>query len=996
MDGNVFTAWNRARAPLRIGAGLVVLLSSLAHGQAASHPASEPAETPTSYLTLQSDPENCLSCHRFRGLSRLEPKTGELRLFFCNVDYFANREGPHSRLRCTSCHRSSEVMVIPHHVETRVDCTQTCHIVPSSGVEMRFSHASVAESLGSSAHSPEKLGKLVFDPPLLREGQSTCLYCHDQPSYRSLKEVTRAVGQGEATARCRTCHGEDLPIDVDYYAGHVSDRLRPERPIRQLAQVCAVCHSDPKILAQINQHDTVASYLHSFHGKANLLGSSRTAICVDCHASETGNIHEIRGKTDPLSSTNQAQLPTTCRTTQCHPGAPPGMSQAAVHLNLDPHARSPEFYVAAMFVALTAGTMVVFLFLVILEVLHILATRPSAEARRHVALARKVMEHSEGHKALIRMTPHQRVQHWMLVVTFVLLVLTGMPIKFANAPWASWLTNLLGGLTITRNIHRVSGVLLMVAFVYHLGYLAVAFVERVRQARAAGNRDPLWKFAINSPMFVSLPDIRMFGQLFGFLLFLRKHRPHFGHFNVLQKFEYWAVFWGIPVMGLSGLALWGSAGISEYVSGRILNFAFIIHSDEAYLAFTYIAVVHMFSVILAPAVFPLSTGTLTGEVPPEEIAEAHLGQLEETARRLNINVDDLPPARWTFAGAIKDLGVRFYALILLAGFAGVGYLSMNFLFHLILERQTAPVEIVEIPKRLDAETLIASALARGQVETNQSRPRGPLAHFHTIPNWFQVDPGNSCTTSGCHGPLPHGNRIEVRAFLNMHTTFVDCTVCHAENSGKSSRPVWLDLPGRQTRAIPAVLQLTELLDTHPTIAPEDVPDINAKLIALLAEAVKESGGNAQLKEWHLRLETAYPKSKPWQKTIDAIRRGIRTHVHGEYNAKIALLDGDKPVGAFTADQQQAAREFLDNGAKLSVEQKQALIAKLHSGVKKEGTLCAPCHTPESTLIDFAKLGYPDSRAQSLKSSQIVRQVLLIEKGQPFYLPRIAEERHENR
>ncbi len=959
--------------------------------QASTRPAAtRPSVGPVSYLTMQTDPENCLSCHRFRGLSRIEPGTGELRLFFCNADYYTRRMGPHARLRCTACHEAREVRVIPHSVKTPVNCTRACHLVPSSGVEILFSHQRMQDSLDRSAHATAKLQALKFDQPLLRPGQSTCLYCHNQPAYGGLDDVPRPIGHADVTSRCDTCHGEQMPADTSYYAHHVTTRLAPAQSIRQLSETCALCHSDPKIIAQIGSHDTVASYLHSFHGKAKLLGSRQTAGCLDCHASQEGDVHLMRAKSDPASSINQATLSTTCRTSQCHSSAPPGMSQAAVHLDLNPQARSLEFYVAAMFVALTAATMVVFFILIILDLFSTIVRRHDHEHERLVELARKLQNVPEIRAKLTRMNPFQRVQHWMLAVTFILLVATGMPIKFADSTWAAWVISLFHGLPLARLVHRVCGVLLMAVFAFHLVYLLFAFIKRVRTARAAGDRQPLWRMALNSPMMITPRDVIQFFQLFAYLLFLRRHRPHFGHFNFMQKFEYWAVFWGIPVMGLSGLVLWGAASVSEYTSGRVLNFAFIIHSDEAYLAFTYIAVVHIFSIILTPAVFPVSPGTLTGQVPPEELVEGHLGEVEALAAAHGITLGEHEVSRRSWIVRLaRSIVRRIYAAGLMTACALIGFVSINFLMHLLFTRQAAPVEIREIPRRLDANVLLASQVRPAKPGDDDGPQRGPLAHFHQIPQWFNPDSGNSCTISGCHEPVPHGKRIEVRAFLNMHATFVDCTVCHTEEAARGGTSRWFSLPGRELRGTPAVLELAGLLEKVDELT-RDPRSATDRLVGLLSRAVDESGGNRQISQWLLRLQTAYPQSEPWNKVIRDLaseRTGIRAHVHGEYSAKIGLFADGRQLGSLGPAQVDAARRLKSAG---KGKPDKAVIDMLHKGVLPKGAVCAPCHSEGRGLVDFEALGYPPARVKSLRDSAVVRQILSIEQGKPFYLPDIQE------
>ena len=640
-----------------------------------------------------ADRENCLLCHRFRGLSRLDPETNELRLFFCSAEYYAHRQGQHARVDCTGCHEASEVVVIPHQVETPVDCTRTCHIDPATGVSLRFSHSRIDGSLAHSVHAAETLEKLEFDPPLLRPGQSTCLYCHDQPTFGFEGGIPEGFESHSGGTRCDTCHAEEIPIEITYFANHVAARMRPARPVKQLLQVCAVCHSDPKILEQTGRHDAVASYLHSFHGKASLLGSTETATCLECHSSEMGDQHLIRAQDDPESSTYPVNLPDTCRTTQCHPGAPPEMSSAAVHLELDPGQRTPEFYVAAFFVLMTAGVMAVFFLWVVLEALNALIRPTDPHHQRLIRLAKHLLNHPQGRALLQRMTVHQRVQHWGLAIPFILLVLTGMPIKFAEAHWARTLVELFGGLTPARVLHRAAGIVLIGVFIYHLFYLLVMLIVQMRRDSAHGVRIPLWKRLLTAPMVPTIEDVRQFFGLFAHLAFLRSERPRFGRFNILQKFEYWAVFWGMPVMGLSGLALWGTGATAEHLSGRALNFAFIIHSDEAYLAFIYIAAIHMFSVIFAPVVFPLSLGTLTGNAPAAELVEGHEAELEHVAHELGITEPPTPTEPRSLGTILKhwlEIGFRrTYAAVAVGAYGVVAFISLRFLVMMLVSHQAA-------------------------------------------------------------------------------------------------------------------------------------------------------------------------------------------------------------------------------------------------------------------------------------------------------------------
>lgn len=936
------------------------------------------------------DPENCLSCHRFRGLSRIDPETEEIRLFFCSASYYAEQQGPHARLQCSDCHERSEVEVVPHDVKTPVNCTRQCHIVPLAGVEIPFSHQNVQDALTGSAHDPAMLSDLPFESPLLREGQSECLFCHDQPVYRD--PLGRLVGLrwAHGHTRCDTCHAEGWPVQVPYHIRHVTSRLQSARPIRQLAQVCAVCHSDPAVLEATDSHDAVASYLHSFHGKASLLGSTETANCVDCHASERGDFHAVPMKDDPTSSVNEERVAMTCRTTQCHPGAAPGLSQAAVHLELNPAARTPEFYVAAMFILLTASVMLVFFVFIMLELINSAVRRHDPEVERLVLLAEELKDSREGRRLVQRMTVAQRLQHWALAITFILLVATGMPIKFADQAWASTLLDYLGGLHIARLMHRVCAVLLVAAFVYHLFYFAGEFINKIRKARRAGSRESILSMFMKEPMVLTPTDFINFGKLFMYLLGLRRHRPSFGQFNFMQKFEYWAVFWGTPIMGVSGFILWMAADFPGEVSGRWLNFGYIIHSDESFLAFIYIAVVHIFSIILTPAVFPLSPATITGQAPSEELAEGHRGFLEDAAKRLNITVEVPPKPAWSFMSFIKQLVRRVYAAGMCVVCAFLCFTSLRFLLLLLFGHQSAPANIVDIPKRLDMPTLVAAANQRiDDPDASVERRRGPLAHFHQVPTWFQsADRQNSCTTSGCHTPLPHGDRIEVRAFLNMHATFTDCSVCHSHTADRKLEANWFGLPEREVQQPPALLRLVQYLEDRPVISDAEAAEVSDKVHVLLHAIEEEAGPDLQLQHWRLRLETTHPESELWQQLMSEIRGGLIYHTHGEYDAKIGLYENNAMIGGLTEPQIDAAKRYLEGKDSLAEEKQQALLDTVHENVAPAGAMCTPCHVTEPDLIDFKKLGYPDSRLEELVGSPIVQQIIRIEQGQPFRLPRM--------
>lgn len=611
-----------------------------------------------SAVARAADPENCLMCHRYQGLGRIDENGESVRLFHVDPMYYDRELGPHARLKCTDCHPRDQVAVIPHQSVTPVDCTNACHLVTPNRPPQQFAHDSIADMLKHSAHTPEVLKKsneLLGSP--LREGQSTCLLCHDEPTFR--RDKKRFAFEDASTSRCDVCHGERLPQDTPFAFKHVVSRSRPARTHEQLARSCALCHSNSAVRREFEMPDTIASYLASFHGKAMLLGDEETAGCLDCHVGELQNVHTMKPHDAVASSANEGKLPDTCRSDACHPAAGALVTAAAVHMEITPSryetassddrsdssggvaatTTSPkqsiwsiEFMIAGMFVVLIMCTFGPSAVLQLLELLQLVLGRHNLRHFEYIELNNRIKQNPDGTQKLSRFSIHQRVQHWILAICFTALVLTGFPIKFAGDPWAKWLIETLGGLTMARRIHRYSGLILVVGAVYHILYVLYCLIQDKRR------RNVSWMRAVlDLPLVVTPADVKELLHLLGFLFFLRKTRPAPGRFGLKEKFEYFGVFWGCTLLGMTGILMWGNSWTSHYVSGRMLTVSNLIHTLEAYLAILHVFVFHMIGVMLSPHVFPLHKAMFTGETPAAEMADAHAGMLKQAASDLAIS-----------------------------------------------------------------------------------------------------------------------------------------------------------------------------------------------------------------------------------------------------------------------------------------------------------------------------------------------------------------------
>jgi formate dehydrogenase subunit gamma len=607
-----------------------------------------------------ADPENCLLCHRYPGFGRMDDDGQTVRFYHVNPQSYHQALGPHARLSCTDCHPREEVAVVPHQPVSPVDCTSACHLTSPDHPPRVFAHDGIGKMLDRSVHAPDVLAEcneLLGHP--LSPGQSTCLLCHEDPRYRRPDE--HWFDDTATTSRCDVCHDETLPIQTDFALWHVMARTRDARGHRAQAQSCALCHSNRAIRARFNLPDSVASYLASFHGKAVLLDSEETADCLDCHVADLRDAHLIRSPDDKLSSVHEGNLPFTCRSAACHPGGGAMLSEAAVHLELTPTringtsadsgdtaaaggeaeergfwADRPliEYGIAVAFVGLILITFGPSALLQALELLQVVLGRHSRYQHQNVALARRVMADPAGRRVLTRFTVHQRVQHWLLFVCFTLLVLTGYPIKFADRDWAGWLIQVFGGLPVTRGLHRWAGLVMLLGAVYHMLYVLATMTQRVWREKTT------WRAVVlDLPLVINLRDLREFFHLLGFLLFMRDTRPRSGRFSIKEKFEYFGVFWGCALLGVTGLVLWENAWATRFFSGRLLNIAAMIHTFEAFLALLHVGIFHMIGVIFAPHVFPLSMAMLNGDTPPDELAEAHAGLIAEGAAAADIPLE---------------------------------------------------------------------------------------------------------------------------------------------------------------------------------------------------------------------------------------------------------------------------------------------------------------------------------------------------------------------
>jgi cytochrome b subunit of formate dehydrogenase len=263
-----------------------------------------------------------------------------------------------------------------------------------------------------------------------------------------------------------------------------------------------------------------------------------------------------------------------------------------------------------------------------------------------------------------RFSPLERTLHVLVIVSFMGLVITGIPLHFSYAPWARTLVRFLGGFQVAAFLHRVSAIIIFGYFLTHIGYVVYKLVTKPTLAERKA-----YLFGPDSmmPRRKDLEDlIQQFKWYVG-----RAERPRFDRFSYMEKFDYWAVFWGVTIIGGSGLLLWAPEFFSRFLPGWAFNIATIVHGDEALLALGFIFTIHFFNVHLRPEKFPIDLVIFTGRATETYMKEEHPLEYERLEREGRLEAREAPPVSRTlylwslvFGFAALALGLSLITLLI--------------------------------------------------------------------------------------------------------------------------------------------------------------------------------------------------------------------------------------------------------------------------------------------------------------------------------------------
>jgi cytochrome b subunit of formate dehydrogenase/mono/diheme cytochrome c family protein len=210
-------------------------------------------------------------------------------------------------------------------------------------------------------------------------------------------------------------------------------------------------------------------------------------------------------------------------------------------------------------------------------------------------------------KVVTRFAVLERIEHFILLLSFSLLAFTGLPQKYASAPVSQAIISLFGGIESIRSVHRTAAIVLMILSIYHV----VALLYRVLVQRVP---------------WTMLPIVEDFKHLIHDLQFYfgrRKHKAYYGRYNYAEKAEYLAVVWGTFVMIVTGFMMWNPIATTNYLPGQFIPAAKVAHGGEAVLAVLAIILWHFYHVHLRH----FNKSMFNGKMTRHEMQEEHPAEL---------------------------------------------------------------------------------------------------------------------------------------------------------------------------------------------------------------------------------------------------------------------------------------------------------------------------------------------------------------------------------
>ena len=535
------------------------------------------ATDPQSSIHPSRLPETCGTCHR-RELIELRKsvhsKAGE-----------KNEDGAGTLLDCRKCHGEDMHGLMP--VKDQASPVYLDHQVRRCG----SCHEEKWATYDQSVHGVglQKSGLVVT---------AVCADCHGSHGIYYAPDKRSTLNPSKVAATCGECHRSiEQRLATSVHAGggqlptRASDPSTVERPQRKPS--CTDCHQGhdhPVPTATGNRTqvpdrcgnchaDFAQRYRLSLHGELTQLGYEAAAKCSDCHGA-----HEIRRVADPASRLSEENRVQTCQ--QCHANATGGFADFDPHVNYKDAQRYPMLH------GIYAWIKFILYLGFGLFSLHALLwfNRSFIHTLKYGRHRRLVSQQL----AVVRFSNWDRVMYVTLIVAFLGLVVTGVPLRYSQHGWAQRLATGLGGFETTSVWHHFFALLLLVSVVASVWHFALGVFRR-RQKQAD------WRTTLFGPdsLIPNRRDAKDFRQMVGWFFGVSR-KPTFEKWTYWEKLDYWALVFGFALLATSGLVLWFPSLSAWLLSGKVLNIAKMIHSELALFIGGLAFIMHVFTTHLRP------------------------------------------------------------------------------------------------------------------------------------------------------------------------------------------------------------------------------------------------------------------------------------------------------------------------------------------------------------------------------------------------------------
>ena len=572
------------------------------------------------------------------------------------VDRFA--QSVHGILACTTCHTGIDDVAAHMKKEKKPGLTAcaSCH----KDIALQYEndmHALKAGKTCLDCHSDAHVRKKE-DGGTKTAVINRCTACHEKDRYVRNGHGNAVLKGNEDAASCADCHGLH---DTPFYDRGTKEGRAQEKEAYTVA--CISCHGDEELVKRNNMSISAADLYHeTFHGKVFDVGTAeRVAGCADCH-----NGHNILPSSDPRSTVHESDLMKDCA--QCHSGFHARFVKYEAH----PDYSDPEHNPALFWTNIFMIGLLIFVFAFFW--VHTILWWRKAYWKKWTGRGVHLMEWEEPCSGdmttyVQRFSWRDRIMHFLLMISFFMLVITGFPLKYHETVTAKFFINMLGGVEMAGFWHRAAATVLWVLFIYTC-WRSVKFLFPNGRVRG-------WLGRLFGPesLFFNLKDWLDLKGMFRWF-FNRGEMPRFERWTYWEKFDFFAVFWGMFVIGMSGLILWFPELFSYILPGWMINVATVAHSEEAFLAAVFIFTVHYFHNHLVPNKFPMESNIFTGRYSVAALKEERPEEYERiiAENRLETLIRRAPSVRTRLLAGIMGIAATLFGLVL-------AYLIFRDAFH---------------------------------------------------------------------------------------------------------------------------------------------------------------------------------------------------------------------------------------------------------------------------------------------------------------------------